>query len=339
MEVSNLILLEAVSKFVESSDGALFKPTLGGVNNVVKLVHFEDKEDLILRVYNNGDDRRKVDFEHKVLNKLKAISLPFELPYALNALNDKGTHVILSNGAEAAMFKLIPGELPKLTIPREIGKACAEVTIALSSIEVDNEVPPTPPYFDIYKVHHAINRDLFFDRLESSEFDSVREYANIAGEEIRQIEVLISRLLALELPQQLIHGDLHYDNLLVSNGKVTGVVDFEFCAMDWRAMDLAITLSKYASEPDAGRYFREVIQGYSSRVQLTPEEREAVPDLIILRILSNVVYFVGRAVAGEDQYCTITAKLSAYLKRVEWLRRNRQYILDAFDQAGREGEL
>jgi hypothetical protein len=33
---------------------------------------------------------------------------------------------------------------------------------------------------------------------------------------------------------------------------------------------------------------------------LNSEEIKCVPDLIILRILSNVVYFVGRAVSGED---------------------------------------
>ena len=46
---------------------------------------------------------------------------------------------------------------------------------------------------------------------------------------------------------QLIHGDLHYDNVLVENGKVTGLLDFEFCAHDWRAMELAVCLSKVRS--------------------------------------------------------------------------------------------
>jgi Ser/Thr protein kinase RdoA (MazF antagonist) len=40
---------------------------------------------------------------------------------------------------------------------------------------------------------------------------------------------------------------LHYDNVLVENGKVTGLLDFEFCAHDWRAMELAVCLSKVRS--------------------------------------------------------------------------------------------
>ena len=49
----------------------------------------------------------------------------------------------------------------------------------------------------------------------------------------------------------MIHGDMHYDNVLVYEGKVSGLLDFEFCAWDFRAMELAICLSKYASESDA----------------------------------------------------------------------------------------
>lgn len=44
---------------------------------------------------------------------------------------------------------------------------------------------------------------------------------------------------------------MHYDNVLVYEGKVSGLLDFEFCAWDFRAMELAICLSKYASESDA----------------------------------------------------------------------------------------
>ena len=52
------------------------------------------------------------------------------------------------------------------------------------------------------------------------------------------------------LPMQLIHGDLHYDNVLVAEtqDRVSGVLDFEFAAYDWRAMELAVCLSKYAAE-------------------------------------------------------------------------------------------
>lgn len=43
----------------------------------------------------------------------------------------------------------------------------------------------------------------------------------------------------------MIHGDLHYDNVMVVGDDVSGLLDFEFCAYDWRAMELAVALSKW----------------------------------------------------------------------------------------------
>lgn len=332
MNLSEDILKEGVLKFIDAaaaSDIGL-APTDGGVNNVVKKVQIEGRGDYILRVYNNGQNSAKVIFEHLVLQELQKVPMSFEIPVALSSIRNSQTHEILMDGTEVSLFRLIPGALPGLTCVFEIGKACGELTKALASISIEF-APQTAPYYDIYKAHHAISRDLFFQEMNSNIFDEVRESANIALSEIRHIEDVIYRLKGLNLPQQLIHGDLHYDNILAKNCAVTGVVDFEFCAMDWRAMDLAITLSKYASELEPLAFFQQVICGYSQFIALTEDEIDSVVDLIILRILSNIVFFVGRAIAGEDSVRMAISKLNVYLKRIVWLRKNRLEILKCFD--------
>jgi len=326
MHRDEAILKEGVQKFIVGSYFE-FSPTLGGVNNIVKKVKVDGADEYILRIYNNGDDSSKVTFEHLVLAELRKASMSFQLPTALLSIENGRTHELISDGSEASVFKLIPGTLPGITCVTEIGKACGELTKALASVKVDYE-PQTPPYFEIYKVHHAINRELFLREIHSNAFDGVRTSANVVATEIAKIELLVTQLLSLNLPQQLIHGDLHYDNVLVQDGKVTGVLDFEFCAWDWRAMDLAISLSKYASEPNAMECFAQLIHGYAQFVTLTTTEIEAVADLVILRILSNVVYFVGRAVAGEDSIDTLTSRIDAYVRRIGWLRAHRQDIID-----------
>lgn len=35
---------------------------------------------------------------------------------------------------------------------------------------------------------------------------------------------------------QLIHGDIHTDNILMIDNKIVGILDFEFVAEDWRPM-------------------------------------------------------------------------------------------------------
>lgn len=81
---------------------------------------------------------------------------------------------------------------------------------------------------------------------------------------------------------------------------MTGLLDFEFVAYDWRAMELAVCLSKYAGEKEALSYFDTFVTGFGQTGRLSEAEIEVIPDLINLRVLSNVVYFVGRALAKED---------------------------------------
>ena len=61
--------------------------------------------------------------------------------------------------------------------------------------------------------------------------------------------------------------------------------------------------------------------------KLTKEEAEAVPDLINLRILSNIVYFVGRHQAQEDNISSITTRIQNYEKRVNWVKENSDAIV------------
>jgi Ser/Thr protein kinase RdoA (MazF antagonist) len=84
------------------------------------------------------------------------------------------------------------------------------------------------------------------------------------------------------LPEQLIHADLHFDNVLVEGGNVTGLLDFEFAARDWRACEVAVGLSKYIALPDIEPVFVEWVDGFvAGGGRLTLEEVELVPDLIV----------------------------------------------------------
>ena len=105
------------------------------------------------------------------------------------------------------------------------------------------------------------------------------------------------------------------------------MLDFEFSAYDWRAMELAICLSKYCSEQEPFGYFELFVDGFAVHGELTCTEIESICILIRLRILSNVVYFVGRALAGEDLMSTLTSRIETYCKRLRWLKTNESEIV------------
>jgi len=327
----NALATEAVSKFYKNAAEVKITPTSGGVNNVVQYLTFPDGSKKILRVYNNGLNTKRVVFEHAVLAELGKQALSFEVPRMVPSLDGKTTHVTLSNGAQACIVEVIKGGLPKLSCVRDIGRASGELNTAIGKVVVPKELCPTPPYFELFKVHHAITADKFYKEINGPSFDGVRPFADKMVKEIREMEALIAKVT---LPSVLIHGDLHYDNVLCLDGKVTGLLDFEFCSFDWRPMELAICLSKYAGEKDATgastamAYFVDFIDGFADKGVLTPQEIALVPELINLRILSNVVYFVGRALGGEDDISSLTTRIANYCGRVDWVKANSQKIKD-----------
>eukprot|EP00595_Chromulina_sp_UTEXLB2642_P002305 CAMPEP_0196765272 /NCGR_PEP_ID=MMETSP1095-20130614/7926_1 /TAXON_ID=96789 ORGANISM="Chromulina nebulosa, Strain UTEXLB2642" /NCGR_SAMPLE_ID=MMETSP1095 /ASSEMBLY_ACC=CAM_ASM_000446 /LENGTH=172 /DNA_ID=CAMNT_0042123055 /DNA_START=483 /DNA_END=1001 /DNA_ORIENTATION=- len=164
--------------------------------------------------------------------------------------------------------------------------------------------------------------------MRSSAFDHVRSATNRAIKEIEESEIKISNYLKSDFPVQLIHGDLHYDNILVHDGQVSGLLDFEFAAFDWRAMELAVCLSKYAGVDGVMNNFNLFVKGFSRYGRLSSDEIEAIPDLIVLRILSNVVYFVGRAIANEDSIESLTTRIENYMNRCDWVNANKRNICD-----------
>ena len=93
------------------------------------------------------------------------------------------------------------------------------------------------------------------------------------------------------------------------------------------ACELAVSLSKYAGEPEALKIFTDFCNGYSEHGRLNAAEISCIPDLIILRILSNVVYFVGRAMAGEDSIDSLTTRAEMYYNRIKWIKEHYENIV------------
>jgi Ser/Thr protein kinase RdoA (MazF antagonist) len=92
-------------------------------------------------------------------------------------------------------------------------------------------------------------------------------------------------------------------------------------------MELAVCLSKYAGEKEAFKYFEEFVDGFAQHGVLTEQEIKVIPDLINLRVLSNVVYFVGRALAKEDGIESLTTRAATYATRVEWINSKSDDIV------------
>ncbi len=86
-----------------------------------------------------------------------------------------------------------------------------------------------------------------------------------------------------DLPQSTIHADLFPDNVLMLDGRVTGLIDFYFACTDARAYDVAVTHAAWCFSADGRQFFPEraagLMRGYLAEVDLTPAERASLPQL------------------------------------------------------------
>ncbi|KAJ1391527.1 hypothetical protein B484DRAFT_408712 [Ochromonadaceae sp. CCMP2298] len=134
VDTGSALQKEALAKFLPHSEGCTFRPTTGGVSNFMSFVQTPSQE-YILRIYNNGQNSQRVQYEHVIMNQLPALS--FQVPRTLPSLSNAASYELLSSGDMACMFEVIPGALPKLTCTEDIGRACGELNTALSAVQID----------------------------------------------------------------------------------------------------------------------------------------------------------------------------------------------------------
>ena len=323
-----------------ASAGCTFTRASGGVNNKCYYVETAGGGSFVLRIYNNGFRADRVVYEHAVLRALartSAPSLPFALPTlvpaagAASAAADDACMVALASGAHACLFVRAPGGGAALGAARAIGRATARLVAAMAALPA-GAVPalcPNPQYRNLYASHHTTTRESVAAGMAGPACDAVRADVQYLLGAVAAAEAAIAAALAAPLPEQQIHADVHFDNVLVdARGEVTAILDFEFSSWDWRVMDLAVGLSKYAGLPGADAALDDWLAGYAEGGgALTAAEAALAPDLIAVRILSNVVYFCGRAMAGEDEWSCLTSRAAAYANRIRWLAEKKGWLV------------
>jgi homoserine kinase type II len=101
------------------------------------------------------------------------------------------------------------------------------------------------------------------------------------------------------LPTQLIHGDFGFGNVLVHESRVRGLVDFEYCGRDVRAMELAGGLASAIARDTRESLWRPVLRGYLGTLPLDAAEIAALPALIVLHWAVIVAWWAGQSLDGH----------------------------------------
>ena len=141
--------------------------------------------------------------------------------------------------------------------------------------------------------------------------------ANTGDEIVDFIETRFFELYK-KLPRQLIHRDVHANNILFWDGEVSGWLDFDISQRNVRIFDLAYLLGGLicgkTNDPAMVEIwqtlYRDLLTGYNSISPLSGVETEALPFMMIAIQLLFVAFWNGQ---GNAEQGYDAAKLAQWL--------------------------
>jgi Ser/Thr protein kinase RdoA (MazF antagonist) len=274
-----------------------------GVNNALFLVT-TGASLLVLKVYKGTHSLASLRYEHRLLARLAARSLPFVIPVPVPT-RDGATLVRLPIGwaALAPYVDAPPLDPTRLDHATWLGAALAALHHTLAGIQ-PTQRPGKPLFSALFSY-------------PSSRYPPTRltpAHLGLAGDPDAdallawwraEVAALVAFLLDdyRTLPQQLCHNDPAPANVLVGAGGVAALLDFEFACPAARALDLAMALRmtmRVWENADPWPAARAVLDAYTARIPLTSDEAAALPLLIRLRSAIPVLWKLGRMQGPGD---------------------------------------
>ena len=242
-----------------------FKGIAEGVENSNFLLE-TTRGRFILTLYEKRVDAGDLPWFLALMGHLAAKGLPVPGP----VVDACGQVLQVLNGRPACLIEFLPGVSVTEAMPeaaREVGAALGQMHLALADFTVPrpNALGPTawPPL--------AARCNGRLGEIDAGLPDAVARGLAAATE------------WPADLPQSTIHADLFPDNVLMLDGRVTGLIDFYFACTDARAYDVAITHAAWCFSADGRQFFPEraagLMRGYLAEVGLSVAERAALPRL------------------------------------------------------------
>ncbi len=314
----------------------------GGYNNQLYRVDAQGEPPMVLRVYGNHANPKFIQHELTVLYLLQQHKLPFALPIPIpTKRGEMWGNVVSGVGSEAArqlmvLIPFIPGANPiptNLEQTTAAAEGLARLLEALKKIEVQGVRSPSP-YNELGLVHPLIPEPL----------EAAAHLGSLLADDKRnRLQAILTHVVEASdkiykrLPHQLTHSDFITGNILMDGPKVTGILDFEFCAPNPRVMDFAIAIDMWTWDVygtgDEWARVDALVQGFSRIIKLRDEEIQAIPTLILLRNAGVLMHVIGRFVANLSPYVDVEMWLDAMLTVDAWLTLNGKRLVERVGRA------
>lgn len=284
----------------------------------------------ILRIYLHHAPLEKIKQEHELLDQLNAQKgLSFQFPKVIPSV--KGETIIkLSSGMHATLFERIPGSSPdflNLEHWKSMGRATGEVLKAFEGVKVEGPSLATGLEM-LYNFFSPCNREEFLEQVKCPAFVQSEGVELI----LKELDILEKALASMRLPTQVIHGDLHTNNFLVADGKVSGIVDLEISKSAWRVMDVATAITNFGTATDWMSCVDAFAAGFCEEGELTEEELKTLPLVMKTRFVTAFMGTLGWYSREKSEkplfICSFTLQMAT--KVISWVNESGEAITQAF---------
>jgi len=240
--------------------------------------------DYLLKVAHPSDDPLYVNLQTAAMSFAAEES---GLPLQRLLLTAEGEIEPVIGGRVARLLTWLPGEPDQPIDPRLVGQTLGRLNEALSDFD-----------------HPAAHRDLVWD---VARLDLVRDLQQrFPSEEVAEAFELWDALDLSDLPRQVIHNDFHPGNVLSTDRRITGILDFGDVVHTARVVDVAVALCYFG-------YDDELVEGFAQVVPLSDDERAALPALVAARYAQRIL--LNQLIGRHDQSSQL-AGLREHLGRI-----------------------
>lgn len=99
----------------------------------------------------------------------------------------------------------------------------------------------------------------------------------------------------------MIHADLHSENILVKDGRVTPI-DFDDAGYGWHIYELAVALFDEQSDPDFEALKEALLEGYREHRSLPERDLAMLPTFLLIRGMAIIGWIYQRPEHGASPY-------------------------------------
>ena len=241
------------------------------------------KGPVLLRI-SGDDDLKKLEYEIKVLNKLRAQEFPAAFPLK----RGDGTYITRWKEKLIVLYEFIAGKQAELN-PQTvsvIGKAVAKLNLLTGWESLQRE--------------NSMNRELCTSVVAS--IDSAPEsYHKLSAFFIEETNIL-KNSLGSGLPRGFVHGDVFSDNTIFQGNELKAIIDFEEVCTDVLIFDVGMTINGFCFRgTELDRDLLEAfLQSYDEVRPLQEKEKTLLPIYVRWCALTLMAWHLNHLLKKRD---------------------------------------